>query len=70
MMMSMMNAVIDQTPTHIAGVPLKDAALSSWTENGVTLPINELVLATNYHLYDPRVISFSDLLMDPAYNLK
>ena len=70
MMMSMMTAVIDQTPTHIAGVPLKDAALSSWTENEVALPINELVLATNYHLYDPRVASLGDLFIDPAYNLK
>ena len=69
-MMSMMNAVIDQTPTHIAGVPLRDAALSLWTENDGALPISELVLATNYHLYDPRVTSLSDLIIDPAYNLK
>ena len=43
MMMSMMDAVTDQTPTHIAGVPLKDAALSSWTENEGALPILSLI---------------------------
>ena len=57
MMMSMMSAVLDQTPTHIAGIPLKDAELSLWTENEETLPINKLVLATNAHLYDPRATS-------------
>ena len=70
MMMSMMSTVLDQTPTHIAGVPLKDAKLSLWTENESTLSINELVLATNSHLYDPRVTSLIDLFIDPAYNLK
>ena len=70
MMTSMMSAVLDQTPTHITGIPLKDAALSLWTENEAILPINKLVLATNSHLYDPKVTSLRDLFTDPAYNLK
>ena len=70
MMMSMMSAIIDQTPTHIAGIPLKDAELSLWTENEEILPINKLVLATNSYLYDPTTTSLSDLFIDPAYNLK
>ena len=70
MMMSMMSAIIDQTPTHIAGIPLKDAELTLWTENEGVLPINKLVLATNAHLYDPKATSLSDLFIDPAYNLK
>ena len=70
MMMSMMSAVLDQTPTHITGIPLKDAALSLWTENEGILPINKLVLATNSHLYDPKATSLRDLFTDPAYNLK
>lgn len=70
MMMSMMSAVLDQTPTHIAGIPLKDADLGLWTENEGVLPINKLVLATNAHLYDPEATSLSDLFIDPAYNLK
>lgn len=70
MMMSMMRAVIDQTPTHIAGVPLKAAELSLWTGNKDKMPINELVLATNSYLYDPGTTSLGDLLIDPGYNLK
>ncbi|ERL99436.1 hypothetical protein HIMB11_00381 [Rhodobacteraceae bacterium HIMB11] len=70
MMMSMMSAVLDQTPTHIAGIPLKDADLGLWTENEGVLPVNKLVLATNAHLYDPKATSLSDLFTDPAYNLK
>jgi hypothetical protein len=70
MMMSMMSAVLDQTPTHIAGIPLKDADLDLWTENEGVLPINKLILATNSHLYDPTSTSLSDLFIDPAYNLK
>ena len=70
MMMSMMRAVIDQTPTHIAGVPLKAAELSLWTGNKDKMPINELVLATNSYLYDPGTTSLDDLLIDPGYNLK
>ena len=70
MMMSMMSAVLDQTPTHIAGIPLKDAELSLWSENQSLLPINKLILATNAHLYDPTSTSLSDLFIDPAYNLK
>ena len=70
MMMSMMRAVIDQTPTHIAGVPLKAAELSLWTGNKDKMPINELVLATNSYLYDPRTTSLDDLFIDPGYNLK
>jgi hypothetical protein len=70
MMMSMMSAVLDQTPTHIAGIPLKDAELGLWTENEGVLPINKLILATNSHLYDPTSTSLSDLFIDPAYNLK
>ena len=70
MMMSMMRATIDQTPTHIAGVPLKTAELSLWTRNRGEMPINELVLATNSYLYDPGTTSLDDLLIDPGYNLK
>ena len=70
MMMSMMSAIIDQTPTQIAGIPLKDAELTLWTENEGVLPVNKLVLATNAHLYDPKATSLSDLFTDPAYNLK
>ena len=70
MMMSMMSAIIDQTPTHIAGIPLKDAEFTLWTENEGVLPVNKLVLATNAHLYDPKATSLSDLFTDPAYNLK
>ena len=70
MMMSMMRAVIDQTPTHIAGIPLKTAELSLWTRNRGEMPINELVLATNSYLYDPGTASLDDLLIDPGYNLK
>ncbi len=70
MMMSMMRAVIDQTPTHIAGVPLKAAELSLWTGNKDKMPINELVLATNSYLYNPGTTSLDDLFIDPGYNLK
>jgi len=70
MMMSMMSAVLDQTPTHIAGIPLEDAELGLWTENESILPLNKLILATNSHLYDPTTTSLSDLFIDPAYNLK
>ena len=70
MMMSMMRATIDQTPTHIAGIPLKTAELSLWTRNRGEMPINELVLATNSYLYDPGTTSLDDLLIDPGYNLK
>ena len=70
MMMSMMSAVVDKTPSNIAGIPLKDAELGLWTENEGALPINKLVLATNSHLYDPTATSLSDLFTDPAYNLK
>ena len=70
MMMSMMNNTVDQSPTHIAGIPLGASELSLWTENEGGLPINELVLATNLDLYDPQTTSLSDLLIDPAYNLK
>ncbi len=70
MMMSMMRAVIDQTPTHIAGVPLKAAELSLWTGNKDKMPINELVLATNSYFYDPGTTSLEDLFIDPGYNLK
>ena len=69
-MMSMMRAVIDQTPTHIAGVPLKTAELSLWTRNRGEMPINELVLATNSYLYYSETTSLGDLLIDPGYNLK
>ena len=70
MMMSMMRATIDQTPTHIAGVPLKTAELSLWTRNRGEMPINELVLATNSYLYDPGTTTLDDLFIDPGYNLK
>ena len=70
MMMSMMRAVIDQTPTHIAGVPLKAAELSLWTGTKDKMPINELVLATNSYLYDSETTSLDDLFIDPGYNLK
>ena len=70
MMMSMMRAVIDQTPTHIAGVPLKAAELSLWTGDKNKMPINELVLATNSYLYNSGTTSLDDLFIDPGYNLK